>query len=290
MYRLILIAGFALALLQACDPPIRLIPSRVKTGLDSVEYTGVVEAATALDLRSARFLAKVKVGDLGATLDCRYPDIVAHATGRARPIGGNLLVITEHKQNTVKSNCHRIKGDIYHVPNLEGMETQIVWHPARPLLPGDLRGKPPAVAAGEWPPLYATISCWLAGDFYKSALIRTETLFYADSTFMPADLGKKSLALRRAQLHFDLAELHARRLKAALAAPGPDLPALSRQHRELTARHQGMLRQQAGALDAELSGANPDTVLERWENQVKTEMADLKSWFGETAVDLRRKK
>jgi len=291
MLRLILpIAIFAICLLQACQPPVRLKLANGKTGLDSIPYCGVAEDPYLLDLRKARLLAKVKVGDHGATLDCRYADVLGHATDRARRIGGNLLVLTEHSRNTVKSNCHRIKGEIYLVSKLEGMENRIWWHPTRLLLRGDLRGHRDSFPSSDWPPLKVEINGRLGGDFYSEAIARTETIFTCDSTYLPADPPRAALALRRAQLHFDLAELHARRLKSAMAGIGPDLPKLADQIKPLTVRQQELLRAEQKTLENELASGNAERVLERWESKVKTELSDLAQYERELVVDLRPKK
>ncbi len=290
MHRLIILLPALLGLLSSCNPPVRLIPGNIQTGLDSVEYAGVVENARDVDLRAAKLLAKVKVGDLGVSLDCAYPDVLERGFDKARSIGGNLLVLTEHKRNEVKSNCHTIKGEIYACPSLEGMESQIRWHPKRPLLNGDLRGKAPRPAGNQLPPLHCTISCRVGGDYFKEAIIRTETLFWADSTYLPGDSARMDFARRRAQLHFNLAELHARRLKSALVDLGPNLPELTRQFRPMTAKQQAALREETAALEAELAGGQRDAMLERWENKISGELAALERFYGEYLVDLRKKK
>lgn len=290
MHRLIILLPVLLGLLSSCNPPVRLIPGNVKTGLDSVEYAGVVENARDVDLRPAKLLAKVKVGDLGVSLDCAYPDVLERGLDKARSIGGNLLVLTEHKRNEVKSNCHTIKGEIYTYPGLEGMESQIRWHPKRPLLNGDLRGKAPKPAGNQLPPLHCTISCRVGGDYFKEAIIRTETLFHADSTWLPADSALMDFARRRAQLHFNLAELHARRLKSALVDLGPNLPELTRQFRPMTAKQQAALREETATLEAELTSGQRDTVLERWEHKVEIELVRMDRFYEEYVVDLRKKK
>jgi len=288
MFRFFLFVGLALYVFQSCNPPVRVRPSTPKTGRDSTLYVGIVEDKLAVDLRKAQYLAKIKVGDLGVTLDCRYPDVLGHATARARSMGGNLLVITEHTRNTVKSNCHRIKGEIYAIPSIEGLESRITWHPARPLLPGDLRGTRDSLPIGALPPLSTAITCRLGGDFFKEAIIRTETVFRTDSTYAPT--GAPTTALRRAQLHFDLAEAQARQLKVAIAALGPDLPVLTGQYRDITVQHQEMLRTKQATLDAELASGDAEKVLSLWETHVRQTLSELEPYGEDWSVDLRKKK
>lgn len=290
MYRLLILLPAMLWLLISCNPPVRLIPGNVQTGLDSVEYAGVVENARDVDLRPAKLLAKVKVGDLGLSLDCAYPDVLALGLDKARSIGGNLLVLTEHKRNEVKSNCHTIRGEIYAYPSLEGVESQIRWHPKRPLMNGDLRGRLPNTNTNSLPPLCCAITCRVGGDYFKEAIIRTETLFRADSAYLPSDSARMDFARRRAQAHFDLAELHARRLKSALVDLGPNLPELTRSFRPMTAKQQAALREEAAALETELAAGPPEAALERWENKISGELAALERFYGEYVVVLKKKK
>ncbi|MEQ1746448.1 MAG: hypothetical protein ABMA02_13545 [Saprospiraceae bacterium] len=290
---LLFFAGFALFLAQACQPPISIKHINGLTGLDSVFYAGVAEDPRTLDLREARHLARIKVGDFGVTLDCRYADALGHATRVARRMGGNLLVITEHTRNTVKSNCHRIKANVYRVPKLEGMENRIWWHPERRLLGGDLRGKRDSFPPAALPQIKTEISGRLGGDYYNEAFARTETIFYCDSTYPPAtDPQRETWILRRAQAHFDLSELHARRLKAAVAELGPNLDALVKQIAPLTVRQQTLLRTEQESLEADItkSGDAKDQILARWETQIARELAALGSYAGELRVDLRVKK
>lgn len=277
-------------MLNACNPPVRLIPSRVSTGLDSTEYAGVVEGLNQVDLRNSRFLAKVKVGDLGVSLDCAYPDVLNYAKQEARSIGGNLIVVTEHKQYQEKSRCHRIKADIYVVPTLEGKESEINWHPKRLLLAGDLRA--PAAAAGARPPVRAGFNLRLGGDFFKSVILRSETIFWADSSAQASNPAEAAFNLRRAQIHFDLAELHARQLKATLAAFGADLPAITAQYRPLLAKQQAEYQRQSAALEQDLAAAdgNAMSVLNRWDGQIRQELAKLQAFYGDVTIGLKKKK
>ncbi|MFN0014815.1 MAG: hypothetical protein ACKVU2_09735 [Saprospiraceae bacterium] len=289
---LLFFAGIALCFAQACQPPVSIKLINGKTGLDSVFYAGIAEDPRALDLREARHLARIKVGDFGVTLDCRYPDALGHATRVARSLGGNLIVITEHTRFQVKSNCHRIKANVYRVPKLEGMENRIWWHPERRLLTGDLRGKRDSFPHSLLPKIKTEISGRLGGDYYNEAFARTETIFYCDSTYLPADQQRADWILRRAQAHFDLAELHARRLKAAVADLGPDLDALVKQIAPLIARQQALFQTERESLEADLakSDAEKNTELVRWETQIANELVALGSYAGELRVDLRARK
>ncbi len=275
----------------SCEPPIRVRVTDKSTQRDSVHYVGIAENKSDVDLRKAKLLGTVKVGDRGATLDCRYPDVLDYARRNAGRIGGNLMVIIKHRRNEVKSNCHVIKAEVYHVASLEGMESRMYWHPERRLAIKDLRGSPPPTNTTALPPLYTLLTCWLGGDFFKEAFIRTETLFFPDSAGLPTAPPAAAIALRRAQLHFDLTEIYARRLKVALLAIGPNLEALVGRYRAQTEEYLLQLRQEQARLDAELSSsADPDAVLARWESDVQEHLLALAPYAGHQRVDLRKTK
>ncbi|MCS7035406.1 MAG: hypothetical protein RMJ33_12120 [Saprospiraceae bacterium] len=283
-------AVFLLSALYSCEPPTRLRVVDKNTPRDSVHYVGIAEEKSDIDLRKAQLLGTVKIGDRGATLDCHYADVLERACRNAGRIGGNLLVVTQHRRNQVKSNCHVLKAEIYAVSSLEGMESRMYWHPERRLRKGDLRGAPPETATGL-PPLHTRLTCRLGGDFLREAFIRTETLFFPDSTYRPAEPRLAAIALRRAQLYFDLTEAQARLLKAQLVAIGPDLDRLVGEYRARTEEHVRQLRADQTALDAELSAtSDAEAVLSRWEDKVQKSLKETEAYAGQQRVDLRKRK
>mgnify|MGYP001306837410 CR=1 FL=1 len=286
-----------LVLFAACRPLLFRSPLSyyrsvgVEIKKDSIDYAGVIVEGKFPKVDSARLLARLRVRDaIGNVMDCSYGDMLQIALAKSRYIGGNLLHVTEKKQYQNKSRCFRIIGDIYAVPSLEGLEAQIRWHSKRPLLPGDLRGKRPASPLSALPPIAASFTCKTKGDYYKSVILRTETSFWSDSTYLPDDPGQRAFALRRAQLHFDLAEVHVRRLKSTLAGFGRDLSSITGQCRPLTEKQLLEYKQQVQILDAELQSGAQGAVLERWESQVKGELAATEQYFGDYETVLKKPK
>ncbi len=278
-----------LPVLYSCEPPVRVRAVDRNTPRDSVHYVGIAEDKSEVDLRKAQLLGTIKIGDRGATLDCHYADVLERACRNAGRLGGNLLVITQHRRNQVKSNCHVIRAEVYEVRSLEGMESRMYWHPERRLLKGDLRGTSPEGTSSELPPLRTRLTCRLGGDFLREAFIRTETLFFPDSTYWPTDPRLAAVALRRAQLYFDLTEAQARLLKAELLAIGPDLDRLVHEYRSCTEERVRQLRADQAILDAEImANADAEAVLSRWEGNVRKVLAETETYAGQQRVDLRK--
>lgn len=283
------ITGFSLLLfLIACAPPVKTIPRKIQTGLDSTTYVGVVGLNDeAPNFNRARPIARIKVKDRGWSLDCLYPEVLQLAREKAMDIGGNLLLITEHrKPENDRSRCDRIEAEVYRMKDLRGMEAEIFWHPDRRLGEADLRGR----GGAAFPPVVCHIRHRLLGDFFNSIQVRTITTFLSDSTGRAAAENNR-WDLRRAQLHFDLAEIQSRLFKEKMAALAPDLSEMTKQAKPLIAAAQQAGRQQAEALDLSLRGStNPEQVLDAWEADVRRTLAGLQHLAGDQITRLKPQK
>ncbi len=290
MYKIFNLLAFVILLLTvACQPPVKTIPRRVKTGLDSLPYAAVLESREAQNLLSNRPLATILVKDRGWSRDCEYPEVVERARNKAKRLGANVLVIVEHTlPDQTGSSCSRIRAEVYRVPSLEGLESQIRWDSSRPLMAGDLRGSAPAGVAGL-PVVQCVLKYRLLGDFFNAITVRTQTIFLSDNTWMPADPGKKSQFLRRAQLHFNLAELAARGFKTRLTALAPNLKSMTGQAKSMLAEQQSAAQQRAATFDTEwMQSGLSEAVLLRWEQQVAAELAASASLFPDKTVSLKK--
>lgn len=81
---------------------------------ETVEVKGVGESIP----ENATFLGSVSVGEKGATKtrNCTYQAVINDAMHLTRTMGGNLMVITEHKEpHTYGSTCHQIAANVYYV-------------------------------------------------------------------------------------------------------------------------------------------------------------------------------
>jgi hypothetical protein len=285
MYRFLLSAFSLLLLLLSCTPPVKTIPRKVQTGFDSTTYVGVVDMEDIMpNFNRARPFAKVKVKDRGWSLDCLYPEVLQLAREKAMDIGGNMLVITSHrKPENDRSRCDRIQAEVYRVQRLEGMEAKIFWHPDRRLDAADLRGR----AGDAFPPVVCRIRHRLLGDFFNTIQVRTITTFLSDSTGR-ADTKNSAWDVRRAQLHFDMAELQSRIFKDKIAALAPDLTEMTKQARPLIAEAQNAFSQQVDKLDSALRGsANPEQVLSQWESDVHRDLDKLQHRAGDQFINLK---
>ncbi|MBK8557575.1 MAG: hypothetical protein IPL65_18295 [Lewinellaceae bacterium] len=271
--------------LSACT--MQLKPRKPITGLPPSQYVAVINLSDSRpDLRTAQFLFDVKTVDRGRSLDCQYEDVVEAARRKSAPFGANFMVITERKlPEAERSNCNRIQAKLYHLPDLGGFEALIFWDKARPLQEADLRGQGNAVL----PPIRCSIKHRLMGNFFSTMTVRTITQFSADSTSLP--VGKyRNIALRRAQLQFDLAELEARKIKQSIKAMAPNVTAIAKASKPMERAAQKAWQDIASQMDTELLASNdPETVLSRWETKVKKDMRDWDEFRPDVVIDLRKK-
>jgi hypothetical protein len=82
------------------------------TPLDSkqqVEVLGIGQQISS----EYKLLGSIKIGDSGFTTKCSYLEVITDAQNQARAMGGNVIVITKHKEPNGWSTCHRISADVY---------------------------------------------------------------------------------------------------------------------------------------------------------------------------------
>lgn len=285
---LILLTLASASCTQFSNPPVKTSPRKVRTGLPPTTYAAVLEKGESFNPADGRRLSGIKVIDRGYNLDCGYPEVVERARNRVMAMGGNVLIITQHELPGESNNCNRIRGEVYRVPSLEGLESKIRWHPGRPLQLGDFRRNASGGGLGQTP---CEFSFRLLGDFFNEAIVRTYTIFHADSSWLPADPAQRALALRRGQVVFNMAEIQVRAAKASLAVQAANLPTLKKRAQEALAAGQAQHKVMTAALDAELAkSGNPEAVLSQWETRISSELARTDTWAPELRIDLHQKK
>ncbi|MDO6604868.1 hypothetical protein [Arenibacter palladensis] len=146
----------------------------------------------------------------GFSGDCNLRQVKRAAEKEAKEIGGNLIFITKHKlPNALLNPCHRIRGNIYSVPNPEAFEKEILWNPNRKLQVKDFKGSPldkPYVAATN---TYFGYSTSVKSE-ENLVIVEVDTYFDCELSYFKNNKNQ-SLVLNHEQLHFDITELYARK-------------------------------------------------------------------------------
>ena len=75
---------------------------------------------------SAELIGTVKVVDSGASTKCNYDQVVALAKQTTSKNGGNVLVLTDHREpSLLGSSCHQIAGNMLWIGDTTNLESEI---------------------------------------------------------------------------------------------------------------------------------------------------------------------
>lgn len=203
--------GLVLAvILTACGTPRIIVkefkesPFPIRTG----NYPAFVITTDDPNIRDSLILASIKTKH--NTGDCNFRQVKHAAKSEAIKIGGNLLVITEHKlPNSLLNPCHRIKGNIYWVSNPLIYEKEILWNSKRKLAVSDFKA---STKDKEF--IAATNSYFGYTTSIQSkenlVVVEVDTYFDCESSYFKENQNQ-AMVLDHEQLHFDITELYARK-------------------------------------------------------------------------------
>ncbi|MEZ4918000.1 MAG: hypothetical protein R2792_02750 [Saprospiraceae bacterium] len=269
-----------LILSYACTPPVRTIPRKFKPSYDTAAYAGIIMPTDPQpDLRGGIFLAEIEVKDRGWSLDCKLPEVQFLAREKTRSIGGNLLVVYEHRSpEPGESNCHRLIAKAFRFDSLNGQEATIYWSPARSLNVQDLRNTSQTSLPSQF-------QYRLIGDYYNEINIRTITTF--ETAKMHAGSNPNTSA-RIAQLYFDIAEIYARLFKKEMDAREHKLGVLLKGAPETNKTIQSEFEARLNELNSELSNSNDlGKTLQIWEQDVTDLLQETEKYKGDLIISLK---
>ncbi len=198
-------------LLSACSPRAKIsLAENNRRRSKVVDYApfALIEDATK-SMSTKDFIAEIEIKDGGFSTNCEYRTVVALAKSEAQNLGGNCIIIREHKKPNFSSTCHRIKSDVYRIDNPEVYEKEILWHKNRKLQVRDFKG--PTANKSHLAVTATSISYNIkrTGVFSKDYIVEAYTHFSCDlSYFKQTDMDRSTLS--HEQIHFDITELYAR--------------------------------------------------------------------------------
>lgn len=158
----------------------------------------------------------INSSDNSSFTDCTYDEVIAGLRQRARSHGANLIKVISYKKPDQQNACGRIIAKIYKVDNVKLYETKFEWSSNRKLTWEDYKGTP---APHQEANVAATTSCrfgLLATPPGSTKVSVTNEFICHQSSVRPGQ--KKPELLAHEQLHFDLCEVYARKLRKELAA------------------------------------------------------------------------
>jgi hypothetical protein len=201
---------------------------------------------------------------------CTYDEAIDKLKQIARSKGANLVKIIEYKKPDYKNKCDRITAKIYKVDNVKSYETKFEWSSTRKLTWDDFKGTP---KPGQDTNIAATTSCRLGlrADPEANVLVTNEFICY-QSSVRPAQ--KKLSLLIHEQLHFDLCEIYARKLRKELAtvqnATAISANAFMKMHT--------LYKERQDLYDEETNHGLNQEPQALWEHNIKAELAALAAY------------
>ncbi len=224
-------------------------------------------------------IGSIQTGDNGLSVNCSYEEMMNTLKTIAKKNGGNLIKITKHKLPDLTSTCDRISAEIYRVPNFRLHEKTILWEKSRKLVWEDFKGVPNEKADS----LGAVTFC---GFGYRSnyltlltkVKLNVNTTFYCNKSWVKENQKNREDLLAHEQLHFDIAELYARRLRKRFSSvkikPTKSKEIVNTIFSQVYAQYNS--RQQA--YDDETDRGLKKEEQNSWRKSISQELEDLKAY------------
>ena len=220
--------------ITSCSP--KVVSNTLDTTLPSrsglyYEPFALIEEDT-IDRSMNQPVAQLEIKDGGLSINCDFQTVKQLAKTEALRLGGNCLVITEHRLPDLWSTCHRIKGDVFLIDNAKDFESEIIWHKNRQLQISDFKGsteKRPFTAA-----TFSSFRYRIEGKITspKKYTLYVETFFDCYSSYFK-HTEFDSMVLAHEQIHFDISELYARMFISRIDESAMDLNELLTQQEEI---------------------------------------------------------
>ena len=198
---------------QGCAPRISSFVSKAYPPLAEQDVVVVFDENDTYDSTACERIGEVNVLEGSLSFGCGFEEVKDLARQQARQLGANALKIYEHRYPGVLSTCHRIKAIALRFKDLAPYEKEISWHPSRLLEWKNFKGRirESSTALAETRCSIVVIPKVKPGWRLK---VTTEVYTYFNSEFSwVRSEGRNAMVLHHEQLHFDIAELFARRLR-----------------------------------------------------------------------------
>lgn len=273
------ITGFSIALLSCSSNVTTKVVERDRP-VESHEPFAVLEASESLDVE-AKEIADIAIKDDGKTNLCDYQTVVGLASEYARELGANCLHIYSHKLPTKSgSTCHRIRATAYKIPDASIYEKGFNWNANRKLKTKDFKAELEAAAASggeenQRRNVYAHID--VRYQYGKprqggNGFVLIETYFDCQSSYF-TNTTDSFQVLENEQMHFDIAELHSRKLCKAFREETATTSQFEQNHGSIYKRVLGEWDAMRKKYDAEIQ-ADPSRHSE-WKSLVSRQLSEL---------------
>lgn len=230
---------------------------------ESIDKTEVVD-----------YIGTVQIKEKGLSINCDYVTVLGIAEKRAREMGGNCLVITEHKEPNFQSTCHRISCDVLRIRVPEKYEKEILWHPKRPLTIADFKGsidKRPFQATTYSGMVYYASRNPLNGK----VTLNVKSVFDCQlSYFKRSDIN--DYILKHEQLHFDITEIYTRKFRKEIIDAKMSYKEFNTVHQDMFASILKELSLKQDEYDTEVYADR--SLQSKWNKWVAINLAELEDY------------
>lgn len=116
---------FLLLAAYSCTPKLTVKPNQNASHYPETkpDETFIVLESDTLQIPGQVLISLIEFKDQGLSIDCDYETIKKLVENKARQLGGNCMIITEHRMPDIISSCHRIKCKVLRIPDPERYET-----------------------------------------------------------------------------------------------------------------------------------------------------------------------
>lgn len=280
-------------ILMACNP--RVLVKNAQTLSPRQEYEGFIifEENDDFQIGNEKVIADISVGDAGFTMNCEYESVLELAKKQALALGANALKIEKHIQPGL-TTCHQIKVKALILADIMPYEKQIIWHKNRKLRICDFKG-----SIENRPFEAATMSyfeCLMKPNPVNGAItISLNTYFKCFESYFK--VGEDSLfVLNHEQLHFDIAELYARKATKKIKEEITSIRELESKKPRITQIVEELWHEENLLNDLYDSEIYPDRSKQAaWTAKIQAELKELeayqdKSILYETKISVLKKK
>lgn len=269
-----------LASVLACQP--KTITNTTKTYTSTPDYEGFVifKLNDTTDLTSAEEVGDVGIKDGGFTLRCDLESVLALAEQEARRMGANALKVYEHKYPDAWSTCHRIKAKALKLEDVSPFEKEIKWHAQRKLMREDFKASPlnrPFEAATNTSLYYG----WYGSPISGKVTVTVKSVFHCYSSYFKNTLNPAQ-TLAHEQGHFDITEIHARKLTKAIQEQVKSMKDLEQQHEQIFTKIRKEWEKTQDQYDYEVY--NDITNQKIWFEKIQSELDSLSAWSSKEVV------
>lgn len=218
----------------------------------------------------------IKSTDKGFSTHCSFDEIIEEFKKTCRENGANIIKINEHKLPDIKSTCDRIEATLYKVPNYKVHEKHINWSKDRKLTWFDFKGK----AASDLTPFGAESSCILALKTNTITLIgkpKTKVLnsFHCDDSWVKTKNLDNNTLLEHEQLHFDLSEIYARKLRKVISERKLNAFNFIKETNKLFYEYFDLSKDRQALYDKETNHGLDSLEQLKWKKTIESELTEL---------------